>query len=182
MKIRWCRFNTYLLLAGLLAGVYGCATTPEEKKAKEEKKQLSSLRVHLQTTPEESPGSTPVPVFRESPVMFHIQRAPFLTEANVTKAKVLDVMGTVAIQVEFDHTGMFLLEQCTTANKGRRMVIFSQFGETTDAARWLSAPLIKERIVNGTLTFTPDATREEADRIVRGLNNLIAKEKKNSWL
>jgi hypothetical protein len=32
-----------------------------------------------------------------------------------------------------------------------------------------------KRIVDGKLVFTPDATREEADRIVRGLNK-IAKE------
>jgi hypothetical protein len=31
---------------------------------------------------------------------------------------------------------------------------------------------MNERILDGTLTFTPDATREETERIVRGLNNV----------
>jgi hypothetical protein len=32
--------------------------------------------------------------------------------------------------------------------------------------------LIKRRIGNGELVFTPDATREECDRIVTGINNV----------
>jgi preprotein translocase subunit SecD len=187
MKIRLWRFNTYLLAALALAGTVGCETASpeqksEKKKAREEAKQLSTLRVHLQVQPEEAMGQTPVPVFRESPVWLHIQRTPILTEVHVQSAKVLEVMGTLAIEVEFNHAGLFLLEQFTTTNKGRRLVIFSQFGETKDQARWLAAPLIKERMTQGSLTFTPDATREEAERIVRGLNNAVAKSKKNSWM
>jgi hypothetical protein len=33
-------------------------------------------------------------------------------------------------------------------------------------------------ISDGIIEFTPDASRAEADRIVRGLNNLVAKVKK----
>jgi hypothetical protein len=44
--------------------------------------------------------------------------------------------------------------------------------------RFLGAPLITKRITDGVFVFTPDATREEAERIVAGLNNVIAKLKK----
>ena len=40
---------------------------------------------------------------------------------------------------------------------------------------WLAAPMTNKRISDGVLVFTPDASREEADRIVLGLNN-VAKE------
>ena len=48
--------------------------------------------------------------------------------------------------------------------------------------RWLAAPVIPSRIGNGVLTFTPDASREEADQIVLGLNNVAKKvQDKSSW-
>lgn len=178
MKIRSDRFNTYFLLAAVLAIVVGCQTA--EQKEKNEKKQLSTLRIHLEVSPDGTEAKDPVPVYRESPVLLHISKDPFLTEADVAGAKVLDVMGGFAIQVQVDRRGIFLLEQYTTANKGRRMVIFSQFGITKAEARWLAAPLIKQRIADGFLVFTPDATREESERIVRGLNNVAAKNKKRN--
>ena len=62
--------------------------------------------------------------------------------------------------------------------RGKHLVIFSYF----DQGRWLAAPLITGKNSTGLLTFTPDATREEAERIVRGLNNVAKKlEQKESW-
>lgn len=42
---------------------------------------------------------------------------------------------------------------------------------------WLAAVLIRRRIANGEFIFTPDASRAEGIRIVRGLRNVLAKEK-----
>jgi hypothetical protein len=38
--------------------------------------------------------------------------------------------------------------------------------------RWVAAPTMTERIADGRLVFAPDATREEAERIVHGLNRV----------
>ena len=38
--------------------------------------------------------------------------------------------------------------------------------------RWIAALLITRRIADGLLTFTPDASREEADAMVLGWNNV----------
>jgi hypothetical protein len=46
--------------------------------------------------------------------------------------------------------------------------------------RWLAAPVISHRIGDGVLVFTPDATREEAEEIALGLNN-VAK-KTHTWI
>lgn len=178
MKIRSDRFNTYFLLAAVLVAAVGCQTA--EQKEKDVKKQLSTLRIHLEVNPDGTQAKDPVPVFRESPLLVQISKSPFLTEADVEGAKLMEVMGGFAIQVQVNRRGIFLLEQYTTANKGRRMVIFSQFGVTPAEARWLAAPLIKQRIADGFLVFTPDATRAESERIVRGLNNVAAKNKKQS--
>ena len=46
--------------------------------------------------------------------------------------------------------------------------------------RWLAAPVISHRISDGVLVFTPDATREEAEEIALGLNNVS--KKVHRWL
>jgi hypothetical protein len=49
-------------------------------------------------------------------------------------------------------------------------------------ARWIAAPVIHGRISNGSLVFTPDASREEADEIARGLTNIAKKiAAKDKW-
>jgi len=45
------------------------------------------------------------------------------------------------------------------------------------ASAWLSAYLIRERNDSGIFRFSPDASRDETRRIVRGLKNVIAYEK-----
>ncbi len=42
-------------------------------------------------------------------------------------------------------------------------------------------PRINRRISNGELVFTPDATREEAERIVKGVNNVSKKIAQGIW-
>jgi hypothetical protein len=45
-------------------------------------------------------------------------------------------------------------------------------------SRWIAAPLLSGRISTGLFAFTPDTTREEADRIARGLNNVAEQVRK----
>ena len=88
------------------------------------------------------------------------------------------------LRLQFDRRGTWLLEQYSTANLGKHFAIFSQFPSPPDAklnqGRWLAAPRINQRIPDGVLTFAPDATREEAEQIVLGLNNVAKQLKKGS--
>jgi len=165
MRIGLRLFNTYLLfgLAALLCAT-GCKSFGKKKEA-------STIRLHLEVGTDGTDRNTRVLVNRDNPIFLNVEKDPFLTEHYLKSASVLDVMGGFAIFLQFDQKGTWLLEQYSTANKGRRVAIGSQFGET----RWLAAPVFTKRITDGTLVFTPDATRAEADRIVLGLNN-VAKE------
>src|SRR5262245_60416851 len=116
-----------------------------------------------------------VQVLRDHPITINVEKSPILTEAWVKEAKVVDVMDGFALRVEFDDHGTLVLEACTAENRGRRFAIVAQFGESLKETRWLAAPLISHRIADGVLTFTPDATREEAEQIVLGLNNVARK-------
>jgi preprotein translocase subunit SecD len=173
MMIRWERFNIYLLVTVAVAAavVCGCQSTAKQKPAK----LLSTLRLHLGAGRDVARASRPVPVYRQNPIMINVEKEPFLSEGNVAEAKVIDVVGGFALRIRFDGAGTALLEQCTTANRGRKIAVFSQFGEEIKDSRWLAAPVIARRITDGVFTFTPDATREEAEEIALGLNNVAKK-------
>ena len=103
----------------------------------------------------------------------------FLTEEQVKSAKVVDTIGGFVVQIQFDRQGSMLLEQYTGGNVGKHITLFAAFGEKANKpaphTRWLAAPLITRRISDGLLTFTPDATREEAELLVAGLENMAKK-------
>jgi preprotein translocase subunit SecD len=84
-------------------------------------------------------------------------------------------VGGFALRIQFDHRGTILLEEYTTANRGRMVAIFSQFGDELKDYRWLAAPVISRPITDGVLIFTPDTNREEAEEIATGLNNVSKK-------
>jgi preprotein translocase subunit SecD len=176
MKICWYRFNIYLVLALAAAVACGCRTSPESKA----KKQLSTLRLHLETGHDVSVTSEVVPIYRQHPYMVSVDKMPFLNESNVAAAKVVDVVGGFALRIQFDHAGTATLEQYTTANRGRKIAVFSQFGEELMSVRWLAAPFISRSITDGVFIFTPDATREEAEQIAVGLNNVVKKTR--TWI
>ena len=172
MMIWLQRFNLYLGLATALVLACGCQT----HKSKEP---MGAVRIHVQTNPDSLGMSQQVSVMRDDPVQITIAVTPILTEANLTSAKLLDVPGGYAIALQFDETGTFTLEQYTGANPGGHFVIFGQWGEKLANGRWLAAPIISQRIANGLLVFTPDASREESNQLVIGLNNAIKKIHKN---
>jgi hypothetical protein len=176
MMIGRNRFNIYLLLSLAAAFGVGCLTLNKPDK------QMSTLRVHLEANPDESSYTTSVPIYREKPVSITVDKIPFLTELDVSEAKVIDVMGGFELSIKFNKHGSWLLEGYSTGNLGKHFAVFSQFGKTAKESRWLAAPTFSRRITNGGMIFTPDATREEAERIVLGLNNVAKKAKEaDKW-
>ena len=162
MKIGFLGFNLYLLLLLVLAG---CQLAGHKKEA-------STLRLHVEVNPDGTENNGPVPIGRgDSTFQVNVEKEPFLKEGNITQAWVVDALGGFQILIQYDRRGTLLLEQYSSAYRGKRVAIFSQFGDV----RWLAAPVMANRISDGTLVFTPDATREEAERIVSGLNH-VAKE------
>jgi hypothetical protein len=165
MLIRVLRFNTYLLLALVLALGAGCQSGKPTKGGKNEE---ASLRLHLEVNPDGSDSSGPVSIGREHPLLLNIEKTAFVTEFQIEQASVVDSLGGYSIAIQFNKQGALLLEMQTTAHKGKHLAISAEFGEM----RWLAAPLITRRLADGKLVFTPDATRAEAERIVNGLNRL----------
>ena len=153
--------NIILLLAGMLAG----CQSPDDKE-----KQFSLIKLHAESSDSGSDFSKTVPIYRASPTYVTIDRNSFLDENDLVKASVEEDNG-FSIRLQFNEHGILLLENVTRANQGGRIAIFCDFGQES---RWLGAPAFARPITDGIVTFTPDATREEADRIVRGLNNMVS--------
>jgi preprotein translocase subunit SecD len=175
MTFRLNRFNPYLRSAALacvlvLALVCGCQT-PKRKKAHA----VTTLQVHLECSPYETDRNQFISIPREHPTKIAVEKESFLTEANVTGAKVISEMDGFVINLQLDHRGKLVLEEYTAGNRGHRLAIYCQFGQNLSTNRWLAAPLISHVIKDGSLTFTPDASRDEADQIVLGLNNVAKK-------
>jgi preprotein translocase subunit SecD len=165
------RFNLYLLLLLTLLTAAGCQTHKQDKKDKE----FATLRFHIENKAQVAGSGKTVTVLRAEPVLVTINIDPILTENNIVKAALLETPGGYAIEVKFDETGTWMLEQYTSANSGRHFAIFSQWSEKASDSRWIAAPIISHRIANGIYSFTPDASREEAQAIVTGLNNMAEK-------
>jgi preprotein translocase subunit SecD len=164
------RFNLYFLAVTVLALASGCVS--DKKKAE---KQLAGLRIHIENRANMAETSQTVTVLRSAPVQVAITPEAILTEANIISAALAETPGGIAVQVKFDETGSWTLEQFSASNPGRHFVIFGQWGEKMKDTRWLAAPLITHRNATGILTFTPDASREEAKQLVLGLNNSAKK-------
>src|SRR5262249_39514873 len=143
-------------------------------------KQLSTFQLHQEMNPDPMGRTQQIAVYREHPVSFTVSKEPFLNQGNVKEAKVIDVMGGFALRIEFDQEGSMLLEQYSSASRGRHIAAFSQWGDSPQVklnqGRWLAAPKIQTHITDGVFIFTPDATREEAEQIALGLNNVAKKQ------
>jgi preprotein translocase subunit SecD len=162
MMTRARAFNLYLVLAILLSA--GCQTTEERNR----KKEATTLRLHLSARADGTKRTGSVPIGRDNPFYLGVEHGFFLDETEIVRADLVEAIGGFSIQVQFSRHGTFVLDQVTSANRGKRIAVFTIF----DESRWLAAPEITHRIASGIFTFTPDATREEAERIVRGLNNV----------
>lgn len=168
MLIRWRRFNINLTSTTLLlAFLTGCATLGAKSQ-----KQIAALRVHLEVKADGTDRNTRVPIYRSNPIMINVEISPFLNEADVTQASLVDSLGGFQMVIQFDKRGTRLLEQFSATNPGKHFAIAAEFAEKTKQSRWLAAPIVVRRIPDGVLAFTPDTTRAEAEEIVRGLNNV----------
>jgi hypothetical protein len=170
MRILPRHFNLYFAITLTLALLCGCQTEKREKE-----KQVSAVRIHLEASANDPQTTQSITVLRVEPVTLTIDQEPIFTEASLISANILDTAGGFAIQLKFDESSTFILEQDTAENPGKHLAIFGQWGKKLSDGRWLAAPMITQRVYNGSLTFTPDMSRDEADQFILGLTNVIKK-------
>ena len=168
-------YNLYLLAAALCLLALGCAGAHLGSPFHHEKKQIALLRVHVESESSAAGSTKTISVLQSQPVAVNIAADPVLTEADVISARLLDSPGGFAVELKFEETAGWRLEQCTAVNPGKHLAIFAQWGEKPTDGRWLAAPLIIRRMAGGTLLFTPDASHVEMEPWVKGLNDTAKK-------
>lgn len=177
MMNKFGRFNIYLCIALGLLLACGCQT-PAEKEKKKKDKEFSLIELHMEVNRDGSSDNEPVSINRDPPIYVNVNKTAFVDSNDITEAVLVEDLGGFGIRLKFNWRGTQLLEGMTTASRGKRIAVFCTFGPS----RWIASPVIQKRIEDGVFTFTPDASREEAERIVRGLNNVAKKIKKDeTW-
>jgi preprotein translocase subunit SecD len=166
--MNFCRltFNLYLLLPVLSLAVSGCAGSMFHHK----KEPTALLRVHVESESSAQGSTQSVPVLRSQPVSVNISKDPILTEVDLIRARLLNSQGGFVIELKFEETAGWRLEQYTAINPGKHLVIYAHWGDKPEDGRWLGAPQITRRVANSTITFTPDASHDEAEELVKELN------------
>jgi hypothetical protein len=164
------RFNLYFLpVMVLLALVSGCQSTKKLVHHKDEP--VGIVRIHVESESSQEGFTKSISVMRSHPVTVNITTDPIVTEADVTGARLLSAPGGgFVIELKFEETAGWKLEQISAINPGKHLVIFAQWNDKPEDGRWLAAPKITRRMAGGILTFTPDASHEEAEKLVKGLN------------
>jgi preprotein translocase subunit SecD len=163
MKIRLTAFNS-ILLAVFFLGLTGCQTDKEREK----KKEVTVMRFHIESNAYAPNHTAIVSIGRNALFNVTIDNDWFLNEGDILRATLVDNAGDWAIMIEFDSHGTLLFDSVTGRFRGQRLAIYADFGPK----RWIAAPVINYKNSSGKFIFTPDATREEAERIVNGLNNV----------
>lgn len=183
MKFQSLGFNINLCLGLALAFWLSACKAPgtaEPKPHQKPGKEQALLALHLETHADGTPHSSNITVPRGATTPLSVEATPFLDSGSLLEAAVVetDKFGGFAMKLQFNQHGIFALDTITSANRGRHLAILCQYGDK----RWLAAPLITRRVSDGLLQFAADVSREEADYIVRGLNNVAAKLKKKGAL
>jgi len=164
------RFNLYLLALTLALLATGCTLLQHKPK------ETAALRIHIESEASSAGTGHNISVLRAQPVSISIIDEPIITEANVISARLIDAAdGSFSLEIKLNQSGSWALEQYTSINPGKHLVIFGQWSSKVSDGRWLAAPLIFRRMAGGTLVFTPDASHEEIEKFVEGLNRIAKK-------
>jgi preprotein translocase subunit SecD len=171
MMFKLSRYNIYLLSLPLAVLLSGCSSFNLSKP-----KEAAIIELHLESVKDAMYDVQTVPVNRQNPFYVTVSREAFLNSGDLEDAAVVDELGGFVIRLKFGSKGTQLLSTVSASNPGKHIAIFC----ITDSSRWLAAPVIRKQLADGNLIFTPDASREEADKIVKGLKEVIKKIKKDS--
>ena len=173
-----------LLALGTLIAATGCASTPDQKQTKKDKKDVAQMRIFReandftgQAAEAGSLGVTMAKVGRADPMEFQVLKDPVLDERDLKKAELVEeAHGGFSIGIEFTRHGTMVLEMNSLAVQGGHLLVAGRWSDGTNVlGRFIAAPLIRRRLDKGIIAFTPDMNRDEATRFVRGLNNVAIK-------
>jgi preprotein translocase subunit SecD len=124
-----------------------------------------TLRIHEQTSAALPEGRTQPVHVPAANLTLRINPQPALSENDLQGAELVDTAGGKSVLLRFNAHGMFALEELTTRNRGRYLVVFLN-------GRPVSAWLVTQRISTGQFLLEGDFSDEEAAQLVVSLNKM----------
>lgn len=165
-------FLLAIFIAAAMA-VAGCASKDDGKG-----KPLKHIRVHVESRHDIQERALVAEIGGPGALKFSVEKLPILNEVHVERAALVDQPEGFQMRLKFDSLGTRILESYSSAALGKHFAIMTEIdGET----RWIAAPLVRGRLGDGVLTFTPLASREDMERLVAGLNAEVEK-RRSRWL
>lgn len=159
------RFQRCFLALALL-GLTACQSHPPAGAA--------TIRLHLPANPA-SPETRRLAVALRTPaISLQVDSFPILTESYLEHAELVGEGDNFSIRLTFNAHGTFVLEHASLNNRDQLLVIFINGSP-------VAAPQLKQRISDGVFQFTPDMAREDAEKVVKGLNMSVAYLKKKPF-
>ncbi len=165
MKSHSSRINLNLLLIAILFGA-GCQTS---KRVKAE--DATHIFIFMETHSGLGEMARKVDIDGPNGGTMYIGASPVLNDVHIEEASAHDTAdGSVAIQLQLNRQGKRILENMSGAYRGKRLAVSASFPEL----RWLCCVRMDKLMSDGHLTFFPNASPEECDRIAKGMNLVIA--------
>ena len=100
------RFNVFFAVMAVLAAVSLCGCHTHKGL---DKKSMAVISLHIESNPDLPEVSSPVPIYRQNPMMVNVDKNPFLTETDLAGAKIVEVLGGFAIQLQFNERSKWML-------------------------------------------------------------------------
>lgn len=148
------KWNTVYRSLAALAVCWLAAGCKEEK---------ATLRIFLQASDRLPEAHRKVVVLRNPPMNIIINPVSEVSEHDLLSAKAVKTPTQKLLVLQFDPHGQRAIETFTAEHRGELYVM-------TINAIPIAAPLIREVVHDGILTVVVDATDEELDKMVKGLD------------
>ena len=152
--------KTWLVVVVLLAT--GCAMFGNRKPS-------MTMRICEQVDNASPEGHWREVKIPKTELTLRVDAFPVLTERDVEVAEPFETSGGLAVMLRFDAHGMFVLDEVTTRNRSRYLVIFLN-------DRPVTAWLVDQRLVHGQFLLEGDFSDAEARQLIDDLN-LAAKKR-----
>ena len=170
--------RSHLIIAAfvLLTSLLGCV----RKYSVDTDRDKAQLALFIQGFPKQGEDTKLLKVYQAKPKLVYIDPKPVMRgdSGMITSSKVINTQdGLHAIQLDFTTLGQSVMEHITTNFRARQLYIVLAKNDDHSKTNKVRMTCIGSHYINRTfsspLVFTPDASREESEKITKLLNNTL---------
>ena len=173
---RFLRSHLIIATFVLLTSLLGCV----RKYSVDTNRDKAQLALFIQGFPKQGEDTKLLKVYQAKPKLVYIDPKPVMRgdSGMITSSKVINTQdGLHAIQLDFTTLGQSVMEHITTNFRSRQLYIVLAKNDDHSKTNKVKMTCIGSHYINRTfstpLVFTPDASRDESEKITKLLNNTL---------